>query len=199
MSKFVLGFLTIVAVIFALPQNEPTQEELLKELDQKAVSDFASNSWNGSDVNFVKAFVKSHEIDETETDSFKKCFLVKINDGTIKPSEKATVALNVCLNEFTNDTKKLGSYVDLEPFFYDFSAWDGSYRPLERKVKEALHDPSSFEHLETFYKININEKKPFAIIKMKYRAKNGFGALRLYEVSAIVYLTSFKMIILENR
>lgn len=147
----------------------------------------------------MKAFVKSHEIDETETESFKKCFLVKINDGTINPSEKATVALNVCLNEFTNDKKKLGSYVDLEPFFYDFSAWDGSYRPLESKVKEVLHDPSSFEHLDTLYRINVKDKKPFAIIKMTYRAKNGFGALRLYEVSSIVDLTSLKMVILENK
>lgn len=60
-----------------------------------------------------------------------------------------------------------------------FSAWDGSNRYLVDLVKEHLNDPKSFQHVETSYA----DKGDHLLIKMIYRAKNGFGGLVLQNVT----------------
>ena len=57
---------------------------------------------------------------------------------------------------------------DIESYF---SGWDGSHRNLAKMVKEALHDPDSYEHESTTYFDNGDH----LIINMHYRAKNAFG------------------------
>ncbi len=54
-----------------------------------------------------------------------------------------------------------------------FSAWDGSHQNLVRVVKEAMHDPDSFDHLKTVYW----DKGDKLVVKMDFRGKNTFGAL----------------------
>jgi len=61
-----------------------------------------------------------------------------------------------------------------------FSAWDGSHRPLVDLVKKSLNDPKSFDHEET----TCRDMKDHLIIKMTYRAKNAFGGLILQNVTA---------------
>jgi len=61
-----------------------------------------------------------------------------------------------------------------------FSAWDGSHRALVDLLKKNLNDAKSFEHVETRY----SDKGDHLIIKMTYRAKNGFGGLVLQNVTA---------------
>lgn len=52
------------------------------------------------------------------------------------------------------------------------SGVDGSIRDFKEKVKNNLHDPGSFEHVETAG----SSKKNSTRIRMKFRAKNQFGA-----------------------
>jgi RNA polymerase subunit RPABC4/transcription elongation factor Spt4 len=54
-----------------------------------------------------------------------------------------------------------------------FSGMDGSHRELTRKIKAALRDPNSYEHIETKYKDNGDN----LTIVTSYRAKNGFGGM----------------------
>lgn len=61
-----------------------------------------------------------------------------------------------------------------------FSAWNGAHRDLERRVKTALKDPDSYEHIETKYV--DNGAKGISVL-MKYRAKNSFGG---YVVESII-------------
>jgi len=61
-----------------------------------------------------------------------------------------------------------------------FTGLDGYNLSLVRLVKENLHDPDSFEHVETRFKLMDD----CAIVVMKYRAKNGFNAIRLEEITA---------------
>lgn len=61
-----------------------------------------------------------------------------------------------------------------------FSSWNGSHIELVKLVKENLNDPKSFEHVKTVYW----DKGDYIIVKMNYRAKNGFGALILQNVTA---------------
>lgn len=54
-----------------------------------------------------------------------------------------------------------------------FSAWDGSHSNVERFIKEAMNDPSSYEHVNTMYW----DKGDYLIIKTIYRGKNAFGGV----------------------
>ena len=55
---------------------------------------------------------------------------------------------------------------------------------LESSVKQSLHNPHAFEHVETIAIVPDAEKNDVA---MTFRAENGFGALRTYVVKASVY------------
>jgi len=54
-----------------------------------------------------------------------------------------------------------------------FSTWDGSHTGLERYIKNTMHDPSSYKHIETKYL----DKGDHLIVSTSFRGKNKFGAL----------------------
>lgn len=58
--------------------------------------------------------------------------------------------------------------------FHCLSGWSGSHRGVVALVKSLLNDPGSFKHEETLVAPVDGGRHRFA---MKYRAKNGFGAL----------------------
>lgn len=68
--------------------------------------------------------------------------------------------------------------------FHCLSSWDGSHPEVKRKVQALLHDADSFEHVETRI-TPVNENGSHTLI-MDYRAKNGFGAMRLSSAMATV-------------
>jgi hypothetical protein len=63
------------------------------------------------------------------------------------------------------------------------SSWDGSVRPAEKYLKEALNDYSSSEYLgwSPVTKIYIG-KEPYWGTKVKLRAKNAFGAFIVKDI-----------------
>lgn len=64
------------------------------------------------------------------------------------------------------------------------SRWDGACNALERVVKYNMKDPSSYEHIDTRYKVLYDEG--YMIVVMKYRGKNSFGAFVINRVEAKV-------------
>jgi len=62
-----------------------------------------------------------------------------------------------------------------------FSVWDGAHHDLERKAKRMMNDPDSFKHVSSHYSDNGDGTLN---VTMKYRAKNGFGAMRLGSIQA---------------
>ncbi|MYK24669.1 hypothetical protein F4054_20710 [Candidatus Poribacteria bacterium] len=88
-----------------------------------------------------------------------------------------------------NDTKDLNkeskraskqSVQKRDPFDlkYQLSAWDGHHYEVVKYVKARMHDPKSFEHVET---------KPYSyrdgrLILMKYRGTNLFNAVLTYHI-----------------
>lgn len=58
---------------------------------------------------------------------------------------------------------------------FQLSAWDGSLPPLVDVVKEAMHDPDSYDHSITTYLKTKNDSTDF-LITMEYRGNNAFGA-----------------------
>lgn len=75
-----------------------------------------------------------------------------------------------------------------------FSPLDGSHRNLERLVKNALHDPDSYDHVETRY----SDKGDHLMVSLKYRAVNGFGATRLHRAVAKVGLDGSIIQVIDN-
>jgi hypothetical protein len=71
--------------------------------------------------------------------------------------------------------------------------YDGSHEYLVEMTKKSLHDPASFEHVETKHWLE-GEK---LIVQMSYRAKNGFGALRLNSTKAEIDVDANTIKILE--
>lgn len=62
-----------------------------------------------------------------------------------------------------------------EDFKLQFSMWNGSHRKTVEYVKEHMHNPKSFKHVETHY-IDYAEKG-YRVIQMKYRGTNLFNAV----------------------
>jgi hypothetical protein len=55
----------------------------------------------------------------------------------------------------------------------NFSAWDGSHRPLTRLVKGSMNDPKSYKHVETVFW----DKGDHLVVLTTFRGKNAFGAV----------------------
>jgi len=64
------------------------------------------------------------------------------------------------------------------------SAWDGSVRAADRYLKDTLNDYSSAEYISwtKVAKIYIG-KEPFWVTRAKIRAKNGFGAFIVKDIT----------------
>lgn len=54
-----------------------------------------------------------------------------------------------------------------------FDPYDGSHRNLEAYVKTKLRDPKSYEHIQT----KFVDHKDHLVVRMHYRARNGFGGM----------------------
>lgn len=54
-----------------------------------------------------------------------------------------------------------------------FSVWDGSHNGVTKAIKEHMHDPKSYEHVETKYQ----SVGGYLIVTTTFRGKNAFGAL----------------------
>lgn len=52
-----------------------------------------------------------------------------------------------------------------------FSSWDGSHPNLTKYIMKSMHDPDSYEHVETRYE----DKGDYLIVATKFRGTNAFG------------------------
>jgi hypothetical protein len=65
-----------------------------------------------------------------------------------------------------------------------FSFWDGSHNTVVTLVKSAMHNPKSFEHVETTF---VDGGIDYGIIvTMKYRGTNLYGAIVTNSITARV-------------
>jgi len=67
-----------------------------------------------------------------------------------------------------NGTKKSSRQLEIEK---QFSGYDGSHYELTELIKNAMDDPSSYEHIQTSY-LDMTD---FIIVKTVYSGKNAFG------------------------
>lgn len=70
-----------------------------------------------------------------------------------------------------------------DPLQAQFSSWDGSHPALTELIKKSMNDPDSYEHVETKFK-KEGENRIYVITK--FRGKNAFGGKITKTVHAIV-------------
>lgn len=98
-----------------------------------------------------------------------------INSNEVKKMMLAQAKLNSVIKQ-NKELEEQKSAFEKECF----TGLDGYNLELVRLVKENLNDPDSFEHVETGFKILDD----YALVVMKYRAKNQFNAKVLTRVTA---------------
>ena len=57
-----------------------------------------------------------------------------------------------------------------------FSAYDGHHYGLTRMIKNAMHDPSSYDHIATRHECDTDTCNSL-LVRTSYRGKNAFGAI----------------------
>ncbi len=61
--------------------------------------------------------------------------------------------------------------------FHCLSGWDGSHERFKEYVRQRMREPDSFEHIKTYiWRANSAGKN---LLKMQYRARNGFGWMNI--------------------
>lgn len=92
-------------------------------------------------------------------------------------------------NESNDSIPKSQEQITKDLLHSQFSTWDGSHPALVEKVKSAMNNPDSFEHVETRFgwlddsKNSVGDK---IAVAMKYRGINAFGGVVTEEVVAHV-------------
>lgn len=60
--------------------------------------------------------------------------------------------------------------------------WNGGFKAINKAIKSQMHDPDSFEHVNTEYKVKDNK----IIAYTEYRGKNAFNAKVLGNVMSVI-------------
>lgn len=74
-----------------------------------------------------------------------------------------------------------------------FSSWDGSHINLTRAIKNSMHDPKSYKHVETVYW----DRGDHLVVRTTFRGKNAFGGLVRNSVRAKVALDGTVLLFLD--
>lgn len=145
---------------------------------------FSASAQNKKDAQLViaqkataDAKVKSDAINKAKADKViadKKIADKKIADAKAIQDKKIADAKAI-QDKKDAPAKAYKAWVDAQ-----FSVWNGSHTGLVGLIKSNLNDDKSFEHVKTTY----TDKGTYLIVKMVYRAKNGFGATILQNVTA---------------
>lgn len=162
-------------------QEKKAAEERAQKLNafNEKYKDFVLGQYNVNvhHPNFVEEFIEVNpELSKDDKDKFRKC--LSEYAYTKDKNLKAIEAIGWCKNEKLNNPKAFEDHIDLDKLFTQFSPWDGSFRPLEAFIKENMNDPKSYDHANTYYRLQLNDRKnPKAIITEEFRGKNAFGAV----------------------
>ena len=75
-----------------------------------------------------------------------------------------------------------------------FSLWDGSHRELTNRIKRLMHDPGSYDHLETVYW----DMGDHLVVRTEFQGKNMFGSVVKNWIKAKVDLDGKVIEIIEQ-
>ena len=140
-------------------------------IDYNLIFDFKDKN-----VNSVKAIAKySNGTEKVFSESNIVSIEKLLNTSEILKMREAVAKLGEAQKLYKENEAKKAKFEE-----ECFTGMNGYNLALVNYIKENLHDADSFEHVETKFKLMDG----YAVVIMKYRAKNGFNAMRLNQVTA---------------
>lgn len=191
----ILCILYITAIYFlgsTIENNEFHNEPVIQTENQKMIIKFHDNKKNILTDIKKQLELKNHNYVLTETTKYlnaniknqqlvtyqqqannikrEKILLKEISSNTLLPSE-----LSKRYKELSKMHPNNSEYKIRAISWAMFSDWDGSHQKTIDLVKLSMHNPNSFEHVETRHL--ITDKNKNIVIIMQYRGTNLFGAI----------------------
>lgn len=89
---------------------------------------------------------------------------------------KLSKIIDWCMIE--QQAKKKTVHYNTADLLSDFSVWDGSYKPLEQRIKSAMNDEGSYQHIKTTYRLVYHgAKRPHMVVRTVFSGKNRYGGV----------------------
>lgn len=139
----------------------------------------------------ISGYLVSEDFKESAFTGFYNClseYAATKNDGL-----QIGMVLGWCTDDYKKDPKSLDTRTNFDTFFAQFSGWDGSYRPLEKSIKESMNDEDSYKHIKTTYRV-LMKGTPHAIVSTTFSGTNAYAARVKQTISADVDIKSGQII-----
>lgn len=134
-------------------------------------------------LEIVSDYVKFKGVPESATDSFYAC----LSEHSFTKADDLALGdvLGWCDSDYSQDPKSFAKRINFDMFQGNFSGWNGSYRPLEKLIKQGMNDDSSYKHVSTIYQLSLG-RDPHAVVKTTFRGTNAYGGVVKQTVAARV-------------
>jgi len=159
---FVVCGLIVVGLIGKSLEKEPPRDYITEanQLFEKIQNPTSTEQLN-IDIQSAKKLYEDMKLQKDSSNEFILAEMnleavVKLKDQTLKNSEQ-TIRIKKLQDE-----------------------WNGGFTVINKAIKSQMHDPGSFEHVNTQYKV----KEGKIITYTEYRGKNAYGAKVLGNVAA---------------
>lgn len=193
-KKIMNIFIGVIAIIFIsniIDSSDEDEKKAIeikkgiyhKKYENKTLTEIRKER-TGTLKQIAYSFSKENSINQDYYNTMYDCLAY----NTYNKSQELIIStmLDWCKADYINKDKK-AIYYNEEWLLEDFSAWDGSYTPLERTIKNSMNDKSSYEHIETSYrKVFFGTKRPHIVIISVFSGKNAFGGIVKQEISVKV-------------
>ncbi|ELA8010789.1 hypothetical protein Q4K78_004513 [Vibrio parahaemolyticus] len=193
-----LALLLLIGLVADPVEQAPANNEMAAqqhsakeyEYSGKTLAEWRDASKSDRDE-MVSDFVSVKSLPDAANDLFYRC----LSQMSMTKSDELTIGqvLGWCQADYDKDPAKLSSMVNFDNFKGQFSAWDGSHRNLEKYIKSMMNDENSYEHVETRYRL-VLDQNPRAIVTTVFKGKNAYGGVVKQSVSAAVDIETGRII-----
>lgn len=123
--------------------------------------------------NFLQKYIEenSFAMDEATLKNYKNCIYYNIWKKSQDMS--LSIPLQVCDNEFKNNTLMNTEYGNPTYIMANRSQWNGENELAKKAIVKSLRAPDTYEFKESSYGIRNNGKQ--IAVRTNYTAKNAFG------------------------
>ncbi|WP_405468942.1 hypothetical protein ACGTI2_14660 [Morganella morganii] len=184
-AVFYLGVFSVMVILTLVfipdaennPQDETVSVSQSKTLEfkypQMSLEEYR-NEAQATRQDIVKNYLASVPFDDSHFDVFYSC--LSQMSYTKNTDLKLGEVLGWCKADFDRSVSALNDRVNLDNFISKFSSFDGSYRPLEKQIKNDMNDSRSYSHESTTYRMDLSAKPPVATVITTFTGKNQYNA-----------------------
>lgn len=178
MKKLVILFLCLSFTFFSCEENKKLKEEI--HILNVELSNCKEENKRLKDTpeQLLVAARKEKEVSNLKAKSILYRIIQDFPDSKeAKIAKKEIIEIDNIISDYEKDKKlhpeKYSPKISDQQAKNLLSSWNGSLPTLVDYVKKSMHNPKSFEHVET----GISNKGTYLKVKMIYRGTNGFGAI----------------------